>query len=101
LELVFYGAGLSKRYRPDSSATYMEPLHTGDGLVGLSKKIPYIITPVLEPWIMTQPMEKNCPVLYQKKPSRGGAYSYDCQMENDNINFGFSNPISIILTGLI
>jgi hypothetical protein len=45
----------------------MEPLHTGDGLVGLSKKIPYIITQMLEPWIMAHNPWKKIALFYTRK----------------------------------
>jgi hypothetical protein len=43
---LFYGAGLSKRYRPDSSATYMEPYIQVMAWWAFQKK--YLIS--LRPW---------------------------------------------------
>jgi hypothetical protein len=48
---------------------------------------------------MAQPMEKNCPVL--SEAIQRAAHIHTAKWKGQHKSFGFNNPISIILTGLI
>jgi hypothetical protein len=94
LELVFYGAGLSKRYRPDSSATYMEP-YMVMAWWAFQKNSLISLSGMLEPWIMAHnPWKKKMPCFIPEKAIKRRLIFSDCQMEADNIKaLGFNNPL--------